>query len=224
MLTLRPGTTWFLTIRCWHLSLWLRLVMAINNTRQKKMHIEFWILIIKRWQEAMTIELSIEYQSLNIEYWHLNIGDFCITLTIKKLTWSRMMQEEELFQSLKLTPHILMTACLHSWTCLEKAKSSIDWHIWRVWVSCCSFSLLCLVSKLDWSHILQESRNHGTLASPWNRLLLIWWNKIGKISVSHIANCFHMSFLADSCFPCLSSKRGICNSFRRNQTEMVRRH
>ena len=129
MLTLRPGTTWFLTIRCWHLSLWLRLVMAINNTRQKKMHIEFWILIIKRWQEAMTIELNIEYQSLNIEYWHLNIGDFCITLTIKKLTWSRMMQEEELFQSLKLTPHILMTACLHSWTCLEKAKNSIDWHM-----------------------------------------------------------------------------------------------
>ena len=44
----------------------------------------------------------------------------------KKKTWSRMMQEEEQFQSLKLTPHILMTPTQNSWTCLER----LNIHRW----------------------------------------------------------------------------------------------
>ena len=41
-------------------------------------------------------------------------------------TWSRMIQEEEWFQSLTLTPHIL-TRSLHSWTCLESDKYKYPW-------------------------------------------------------------------------------------------------
>ena len=82
-------------------------------------------------------------------------------------------------------------------------------------LSCLFFlfvAFACLVSNLDWSQILLESRTHGTLANPKNHLLLVWWNRIGKISASHIANCIYISFLADSCLPALHQQEGFATA------------
>ena len=112
-----------------------------------KLNIDTWIKLT--WSRMMQEEL-LKIFKLNIDTWVLNIATWI------KLTWSRMMQEEELFQSLKLTPHILMTG-LHSWTCLEKARNSITGHVWRVWVAFFFLfvAFACLVSNLDWNQILQ---------------------------------------------------------------------
>lgn len=70
-----------------------------------------------------------------------------------------MMQEEELFHSLKLTPHILTTG-LHSWTCLEKAKDSITGHVWRVELPFLPLRCLCLFGL--------ESRLESNIAGKQN--------------------------------------------------------
>lgn len=88
------------------------------------------------------------------------------------------MQEDELFQTLKLTPHILTTP-IHSWRCLERQKVcsqalfgnwlKIHWWTSLEWLSLSfsTFVCLCLKSEPDPTMIKKKNSLDRPLVEPF---------------------------------------------------------